>query len=820
MTTYNEAIKGLTDEQIERELAHEQKMISEGVDRYWQRATKERQRGDLSSSGGGRLITSRLVLPLAEMITEELSALESGKAKRKPPEIKTLKLLPPKTLAAITIKAVLDVVGTSTITDCTIQRLGFRVGGAVSAEVQATEFRKNERHLFDNIVMKINQRTSSPEQRSKELVAMFQRIGGVDPMTETEKARLGALLVTLAERLGVIECEQFIKGKRTVRYYVLSNSTTAIIAKMDEKMEGLEPYLMPMLIPPQPWSDLKTGGYWLPFNGLRMLTAKNRGNGINRATRADMPRVFDSVNFLQSVPFQVNRKVLEVVEQMTERGLSCKTLPAFKMEELPPRPHDIETNEEARAEWRLKARDVHTRNATLKGKVIGCQRTVLAAQSVRDEEVIYFPKCLDFRGRVYDMPLFLKPQGDDLSKGLLHFATGKEIGESGIYWLAVHGANVWGEDKCSFDDRYAWVEANETRILKCAEDPLANRFWMDADKPFQFLAFCFEWSGVWREGAAFKSRLPVALDGSCNGIQHLSAILRDSVGGAAVNLLPSGRPNDIYSEVMEKVKEELEVRKQAGGPTAQKWLQIIERKTVKRPVMTLPYGATRQGFCDQIYEDALKPLSKKGECPFDNPRQAAKYLGEITWEATGEVVIAARAAMDWLQAVAQVAAKSGNPIEWTTPSGFVVRQDYRSIRKRRLEVISKGQRITLQIADGVADNIDTRKMMSSIAPNFVHAMDAAHMLRTVEQLIDTVGPTLHLSMVHDSYATHACDVDNLASAIRESFVQVYQEKNWLEAFRDEVTAQLTPEEAEKIPPIPPFGDLEITEVLNSLYFFG
>src|SRR3546814_17064020 len=51
------------------------------------------------------------------------------------------------------------------------------------------------------------------------------------------------------------------------------------------------------------------------------------------------------------------------------------------------------------------------------------------------------------------------------------------------------------------------------------------------------------------------SRIPVALDGSCSGLQHFSAMLRDEEGGAAVNLLPAERPQDVYKGVVVRAQE-------------------------------------------------------------------------------------------------------------------------------------------------------------------------------------------------------------------------------------------------------------------------
>ena len=53
-----------------------------------------------------------------------------------------------------------------------------------------------------------------------------------------------------------------------------------------------------------------------------------------------------------------------------------------------------------------------------------------------------------------------------------------------------------------------------------------------------FLAFCFEWAST---EIGDLTHLPVSLDGSNNGLQHLSAIQRDYRGGESTNLVPCTR---------------------------------------------------------------------------------------------------------------------------------------------------------------------------------------------------------------------------------------------------------------------------------------
>ena len=54
---------------------------------------------------------------------------------------------------------------------------------------------------------------------------------------------------------------------------------------------------------------------------------------------------------------------------------------------------------------------------------------------------------MDFRGRLYPIPVLLQPQGSDLAKGLLRFARGKPADEKSIKCLEIHGANMYGYKK-------------------------------------------------------------------------------------------------------------------------------------------------------------------------------------------------------------------------------------------------------------------------------------------------------------------------------------------------------------------------------------
>ena len=105
-------------------------------------------------------------------------------------------------------------------------------------------------------------------------------------------------------------------------------------------------------------------------------------------------------------------------------------------------------------------------------------------------------------GRKYPTTAYLHEQGSDFARGLLLRADSKAIGKEGFFWMMVSLANNWAgdagrddelkTDKIPLQDRYEWAIDNEEILISYAENPKVNQGWMEADKPWQFLAVCHE----------------------------------------------------------------------------------------------------------------------------------------------------------------------------------------------------------------------------------------------------------------------------------------------------------------------------------------
>jgi DNA-directed RNA polymerase len=335
-----------------------------------------------------------------------------------------------------------------------------------------------------------------------------------------------------------------------------TEETMQWLDKAHARCELFTPVFLPMVIKPRPWHGPFGGGYLSKHLRYPLVKTANK-NYLEELRSWQMPKVYAALNALQDTAWAINQRVLDVMKQVWDGGGNLGGLPPSDVLPLPAKdfPESAESDDPRVVAWRKKAAEVYSENARLVSKRIAMNAKLGVAERLQFEE-LYFPHAMDWRGRCYPVVPVLNPQADDSAKALLRFSYGAPLGDNGAYWLGVHGANCFGVDKVAFEARVQWVNEHADQIIESADNPLdGSRWWAEADAPYQFLAFCFEWAALVRHHQAglvmadFVSYLPVGLDGSCNGLQNFSAMLRDEVGGAATNLVPSEKPSDIYAEV-------------------------------------------------------------------------------------------------------------------------------------------------------------------------------------------------------------------------------------------------------------------------------
>lgn len=418
------------------------------------------------------------------------------------------------------------------------------------------------------------------------------------------------------------------------------------------------------------------------------------------------------------------------------------------------------------------------------------------------------------------------------------FAEGKALGPSGLRWLKIHLSNLCGVDKVSFDAREKFAEDHIDDIRDSAESPLkGKRWWLQAEDPWQCLAICF----VLRDALAMEDptkyvcHLPVAQDGTCNGLQHYAALGGDVMGARQVNLMPSDSPSDVYTGVAELVKAAIQKHADDGSEIAAILKDVITRKVVKQTVMTNVYGVTFVGARGQILNQLkdipkLKEYDGREDKAFSQHSMSAFITREVfqsvktmfsganeiqNWFATSARRISLSISptqMDWNfmekkraeiegiepeveveeEEVEKKPKKAGRGVKkaykkskavrskkglrdvmfmtsvvWTTPLKLPVVQPY---RRDRIQVVTTNLQNVYITDPNVVDEINARKQMTAFPPNFIHSLDATHMLMSAMKCSEA---GITFASVHDSFWTHPADVDKMNRILRDAFIELH-----------------------------------------------
>jgi len=796
-----------------------------GNERGKHRTNKRRlshiEREDESVTSYGKVLVANLIRPYAEAINEWVAQASSNVHSKTPIALQKISQIEdPKVTALIALKHIMNTITTTKNLTAT----AIKLGGRIETEISLKNFKNLNPELYAVVKKDLDKRSFNYayKRRKYREVAKKDEVVSWEEWSTTERLHTGMQLITLmVESVGLIEIGTDQHKHKTFKVIRQTAFTKKWIQDRNSFNELLNPEYLPMVLAPKSVVDgqVQGHGYWTSEMPELDLVKQRGKKFTNELENHDMPEVTSAVNLMQSTAYRINTFILGVMQNAWDKSLSIGGMPPIENLDIPQKPHDIDTNKEALFEYKKACVIVHTENNRMSSKRMLYAKIINLAEQFKEYVTMYFPIQLDFRGRAYCVPAFLNYQSINGAKALLNFSQGKAITKEnrGVFWLSVHGANMWGNDKVSFEDREKWTYDNADWIKACAEDPIGNRQWEDADNAFQFLAFCDEWNRYTKEGNGFISHIPVNVDGSCNGLQIYSLLLKDKVAGSLVNCVPSDVPQDIYGLVKNEVVKNAEQKSAEGEELATKWLDYgVKRSTCKRPVMTLTYGSTRYACTDFVVEDLTKRKDKGEMHPFDDLFKPSTYLSKLIWQSIGENLKSAKEGMRYLQDIAKVVAKEGVPIHWVTPVGFPVYQYYPEMKSRRVETHLMGQVIQSTIREAKPET-DKMKQRNSCPANYVHSLDSACMIRTVN--IAREKGIENFCNVHDSFATHACDIDKLNESIREAFVSIFS-KDLLSDFKAKVSETLSDEAIAELPDRPKDGELDLDLLHKCKYFFA
>lgn len=306
-------------------------------------------------------------------------------------------------------------------------------------------------------------------------------------------------------------------------------------------------------------------------------------------------------------------------------------------------------------------------------------------------------------------------------------------------------------------------------------------------------------------------------------MQHLSALTRDPVGAYYTNLTDNGKEqkSDMYVRVAEladeskgeystrKVKQEDNTVEVKADKVLERYWQNkpISRSMAKNPVMCYLYGSTLLSTIDNIalgMADAGMDIIKGSDGKVIYSMSAlATPIGKALRQGVKDTVPEATRMMQYLQNL--IRKHKDHTMQWVTPVGVPVVNWAEGSASKKIAIRSMGvENIYMQVRN---NEYNTRSAANGIVPNFVHSMDSTHLCMTINDLNSAVLP------IHDSVATHACDVDSMHEVLRDTFIRLYLQ------FKTEDFLKFNNIEVQDFP-VPEQGGLDLEDVREARFMFG
>ena len=692
----------------------------------------------------------------------------------------------PEAAAAIACKVTFDKVFSTKPKANKVQNVTDAIGQAVENECMMRHYERNVPGLLHTLKENYFHRSIGTHQKVKVITTLMHRydVPHWECWGRTNRIKLGGWLIDcIIDASGWFTKEVRREGRKTHTFIIPSTHFLSIKEEVMSTAELFSPLAWPMLIEPNDWTNERQGGYLLN-EVMRGYDMVRRGD----PTRIQGETPIDFLNKIQKVGYTLNPFIVGVAETLLERGEQVgKFVPIVELS-LPPKPVDIAENKEARHDYNRKAAEVHNTNAQAFQRSCRTRMTMNAVKVFKDKEKFFIPWSFDYRGRAYPIPAFLTPQDTDFGKSLLKFHEQSFMTPEAEDWLAFQVSTTYGKNKDTIQDRIEWTQNNHSLITSIATDPLGYLHeWEVADEPWTFLAACDEYYHCIIKCDRHHTNLPVAVDATCSGLQILAGLARDASTAALVNVLPSEKPQDAYKVIAEQAK-----------PHVPECIQPhMDRKTTKRTVMTVPYNAkpySNRGYIREALEEKGVVVEKDDLTATVNAVR----------DAMNVIVPGPMKVMKWIESeVAAAIDRGSSELQWVTPSGFVVTQKLMKKKTQEIELQLLG-RCKIKVATEDGDKVDRAHHKNATAPNLIHSLDASLLHLSALRF------NAPISLIHDSVLCRATDMSVLSTIVRETYMHLFAEHDYLTTFAHHIGAETEP---------PIIDTLKPAKVIDSTYFF-
>jgi DNA-dependent RNA polymerase len=636
----------------------------------------------------------------------------------------------------------------------------------------------------------------------------------------TFKHNLGAKVIEWLWELDLLEFDnhrsaedeknpQFIKASKKVENFI--NNKNKIPLNLPDKL--------PMIVKPKEFNKAKLGGFLL--NDEMFIEKPIIDNYIlsKNAEIDDKNIIYDTINNLSSIGYKINKDVYNFILEYNDK---------FNLTLINSK-HKLEDKKEKLGKHQL------IELTSFKSKRFVDESILNIADCYINVKEFFIPVRIDYRGRIYCNSSFLNYQGNELAKSLLMFSKGEKINKNNwqsVNYLKIYGANCFGNklNKESATTRINWVNDNHENIINFENGILIEQ----AESKLLFIAFCFEYrnfhSESYSEKGYFYTHLPIQLDATCNGLQHISMLGLDKDLIKLLNIKEStvdDKPEDFYSIIANLINGTLKIRLAKEKEKMEPDSEIIEsyerllklelfRDIIKKCIMTLPYNATplqgikylREGFgfYGVIYKDELnniigsefnydlekaENITKEYWFKYSKNNIILKssdftHLYHILKEVLYDSSKSIKKITDYLGQIAEICAKANTFIPWVLPTGLKIYQGYNVLTEIRISPFNF-KNFTYTLKTNKKQQMDTAKNIRAFMPNLIHSLDATSLSLLVNNYFNFYDNEIkNIYGIHDCFATTFNNMSFIVENLKLIYISLYSDRKYLKELDDNI----------------------------------
>nr|YP_009543520.1 DNA-dependent RNA polymerase [Coniothyrium glycines]AYU74410.1 DNA-dependent RNA polymerase [Coniothyrium glycines] len=611
-------------------------------------------------------------------------------------------------------------------------------------------------------------------------------------LDDTLRSHLGCRIIDILTSCDMIT-KILTKTSREKSQYVLEVVEDKKVVKEKQSIMSL-PTRLPMIVKPKPYNNGVEGGYLL--NGEKYhedLFIQKKGYGIN-SELSKSTKIYDMINKINATPFIVNRSVLNfLLEKGSEFNLLINPLDKHKFSEI-----------KKRTKYQDSKLKSHNSKIILQENILGI------AEFFSKFSQIYFPVRLDQRGRLYCSPNFFNYQSNELSKALILFANPGIVRKDdfqSIAYLKAYGSNCFGGkiSKSTTKAKLDWIDKNLDDILNYDNNVLLSK----AKDKLLFLAFCIEYKRFYNfyvneDMIEFKTYLPIQLDATCNGFQHMALLSNEKTLFKELNLIGGDStkpPKDFYNFLLHKINKIFEnkilsgelIDEKTGGSYERLNKFVWDRFYVKKAVMTIPYNssvrAMKQYIIDCLtvdhYDDDDKCVwysdSEKNKTIIINNKDVTLLINSIMSIIENDFR-KIKKLIKYLKNIASIFNVLELPITWSLPTGITIRQSYLESKSTSITPFMYSK-VKLNLKVTIKDKYDKKKQIRALMPNLIHSLDASSLSLLYTEFIKSYSYNdVQFFSVHDCFATTCDKVFRLKTVLASVYTELYSDESYLIKF--------------------------------------